>query len=150
MLAIKTDVRWRRERQTIGFSLMTEKSGYLQTGFNATVFTSSQSSDRAKIFPRCNSQMTNGCFQKYHCLCVHACTSVSVNILTVWVGNIGTHCWFISCATTRGTHLLFVSKQKTWSMTVHNLGHSYKSWRKYGHFLALKIISLKKSQILKK
>lgn len=29
MPAIRTDVRWRRERQTIGFSLMTEKSGYL-------------------------------------------------------------------------------------------------------------------------
>lgn len=31
MPAIRTDVRWRRERQTIGFSLMTEKSGYLTT-----------------------------------------------------------------------------------------------------------------------
>lgn len=31
MPAIRTDVRWRRERQTIEFSVMTEKSGYLTT-----------------------------------------------------------------------------------------------------------------------
>lgn len=39
MLAIKTDVKWRRERQTIGFSLMTEKSGYLRVnGFQRNCF----------------------------------------------------------------------------------------------------------------
>lgn len=92
---------------------------YLSVSQSFSTPSSSSSSCRAENFPRCNSQMTNGCLKSS----LRGLLSVSARCVCeytrAWVrekrgqGTSAHPYWFIVCGNTRGKHLLWwVSERK--------------------------------------